>query len=138
MNARVLIAAFVGAIISFLLGWIIYGYLTPEFYNTHMLHYSGLEKSYPNLLGIFLSCFAYTLLLAVVFGNMANITTLKDGLLAGVTISLLMSLSFNLNLWSMLNLYGKSIVLVDTLINAATGGLIGAVMALIIGYKKTE
>ncbi len=140
MNARIFIAALVGAILSFLLGWLIYGFLVTDFYTTHSLmkYYIGLEKSYPNLLGIFLSCFAYTLLLAIIFGNLANITTLKDGALAGMAISLLMYLSFNLGMWSMMNLIGKSIVIVDTLINAATGGIIGAVIAWILGYKKNE
>lgn len=139
MNTRVLIAAFVGAIISFLLGWLIYGFLVTDFYSTHSLmkYYAGLEKVHPDLLGIFLSCFAYTLLLAVIFGNMANITTAKNGALAGIAISLLMALSFNLSMWSMMNLIGKSIVLLDSLINAATGGIIGAVIAWILGYKKS-
>ena len=140
MNARILIAALVGAIISFFLGWLIYGFLVTDFYATHSLmkYYVGLEKVHPDLLGIFLSCFAYTLLLAVIFGNMANITTVRNGALAGIAISLLIALSLNLSMWSMMNLYGKSIVLVDTLINAATGGIIGAVIAWIIGYKKVN
>jgi hypothetical protein len=46
MNARVLIAAFAGAIAYFLLGWLVYGILTPDFYATHSLtqYYNGLEK----------------------------------------------------------------------------------------------
>lgn len=140
MNSRIFVAALVGAILSFLLGWLIYAFLVTDFYSTHSLmkYYVGLEKSHPNLIGIFLSCFSYTLLLAVIFGSLANITTIKNGALAGIAISLLMYLSFNLGMWSMMNLIGKSIVLVDTLINAITGGIIGAVIAWILGYKKSE
>ncbi|MBK9328158.1 MAG: hypothetical protein IPM95_02355 [Sphingobacteriales bacterium] len=44
MNARVLIAALAGAVASFLLGWLFYGFLLPDFYAAHSLHYAGLEK----------------------------------------------------------------------------------------------
>ena len=139
MNARVLIAAFAGAIAYFLLGWLVYGILTPDFYATHSLtqYYNGLEKTPPNFLGIFVSGFAYTLLMAIIFGNCANITTIRNGAIAGATLSLLFTLSVDLGMWSTMNLYGRWIVVVDVLVNAVMGAIIGAVVAAVLGYKKT-
>jgi glycopeptide antibiotics resistance protein len=139
MNARVLIAAFAGAIAYFLLGWLVYGILTPDFYATHSLtqYYNGLEKTPPNFLGIFVSGFAYTLLMAIIFGNWANITTIRNGAIAGATLSLLFTLSVDLGMWSTMNLYGRWIVVVDVLVNAVMGAMIGAVVAAVLGYKKT-
>jgi hypothetical protein len=149
MNARVLIAALAGAIVSFLLGWLFYGMLLPDFYAAHSLapyyvtqhEISGgikLEKMPPNLVGIFVAGFAYTLALAIIFGNWANIKTLKNGALAGAAISLLFALSVNLGMWSTMNLYGRQVVLADTLVNAVMGTVIGAVIAWVLGYKKSE
>ena len=139
MNARVLIAAFAGAIAYFLLGWLVYGILTPDFYATHSLtqYYNGLEKTPPNFLGIFVSGFAYTLLMAIIFGNWANITTIRNGAIAGATLSLLFTLSLDLGMWSTMNLYGRWIVVVDVLMNAVMGTMIGAVVAAVLGYNKT-
>ncbi len=139
MNARVLIAAFAGAIVYFLLGWLVYGILTPDFYAAHSLtqYYIGLEKMPPNFLGIFVSGFAYTLLMAIIFGNWANINTIKNGAIAGATISLLFTLSVDLGMWATMNLYGRWIVVVDVLLNAVMGVIIGAVVAAVLGYKRT-
>lgn len=140
MNARVLIAAVAGAIAYFLLGWLVYGILTPDFYAAHSLtqYYIGLEKMPPNFLGIFVAGFAYTLLMAIIFGNWANINTVKNGAIAGTTLSLLFTLSVDLGMWATMNLYGRWIVVVDVLVNAVMGAVIGAVVALVLGYKKSE
>lgn len=137
MNARVLIAALAGAVASFLLGWLFYGFLLPDFYAAHSLHYAGLEKMPPNLIGIFVAGFAYTLLMAIIFSNWAAITTLKNGALAGATISLLIALSVDLGMWSTMNLYGRQVVITDVLVNTVMGAVIGAVIAWVLGYKKT-
>ena len=139
MNTRVLIAAFAGAIAYFLLGWLVYGILTPDFYAAHSLtqYYVGLEKIPPNFLGIFVAGFAYTLLMAIIFGNWANINTIKNGAIAGATISLLFTLSVDLGMWATMNLYGRWIVVVDVLVNAVMGAIIGAVVAAVLGYKRT-
>ncbi|MCC6515796.1 MAG: hypothetical protein IT275_05530 [Chitinophagales bacterium] len=138
MNTRILIAATAGAILYFLLGWLIYDVLVADYYATHSVtqYYNGLIKSNPSFVGIFFSCFAFTLVLAVIFGNMANITTIKDGALAGTTISLLVALYLNLNIWSMFNMIGKTVVIADSLISAIVGGILGAVIAGILGYKR--
>ena len=136
MNARVLIAALAGAAASFLLGWLFYGYLLPDFYAAHSLHYAGLDKMPPNFIGIFVSGFAYTLLMAIIFSNWAAITTLKNGALAGATISLLIALSVDLGMWSTMNLYGRQVVIADVCVNAVMGAVIGTVIAWVLGFKK--
>ncbi len=98
MNARILIAAFIGAILFFLLGWLFYGILAMDFLTAHSIQYTGMYKEHPNLLGLFVSGFALTLLIAIIFRQWASINTVKNGALAGITIFLLMSLSIDLNL----------------------------------------
>jgi predicted cobalt transporter CbtA len=136
MNTRILIAAFAGAVIYFLLGWLVYGNLIVDFFAAHSMHYEGLEKMPPNLIGIFVSGFSFCLLLAVIFGNWANINTLKNGAMAGTAIGILVGLYVDLSLYSTLNLYGRQVVVVDVLLNALFGAILGAVIAWILGYRK--
>jgi hypothetical protein len=139
MNTRILIAAFAGAVIYFLLGWLVYGILIVDFFAAHsmMQYYVGLEKMPPNLIGIFISGFAFCLLLATIFGNWANITTLKNGAMAGTAIGLLIGIYVDMSLYSTLNLYGRQVVVVDVLLNALFGAILGALIAWILGYKKS-
>lgn len=138
MNARVLIAALAGAVVFFLLGWLFYGFLLPDFFAAHSIHYEGLEKMPPNFIAIFVSGFAFALMLAVIFGNMASINTLKNGALAGASISLLFALSVDLGLYGTMNLSGRQVVIVDVLVYTVMGTIIGAVIAGVLGYKKAE
>ena len=140
MNVRVLIAALVGAVVSFFLGWVIYVYIVADFYAAHSLtkYYIGLEKMPPNLLGIFVSGFAGTLLLALIFNKWANINTPVEGAKAGAWIFLLIAITIDLYLWSSMNLMGKRVIITDIVINAVVGAIIGAVIAWILGYKKNE
>ncbi len=139
MNSRVFVAALVGAIVYFLLGWLFYGFLLNDFYAAHSLtkYYIGLEKMPPNFIGIFASGLAYTLLLAIIFGYWSDISTVKNGAIAGTAIGLLFALSADLGIWSMYNLIGRQVVVADVLVNALMGAIIGTVIAMILGYKKT-
>jgi hypothetical protein len=138
MNVRVLIAALVGAVVSFFLGWVIYAKLVADFYAAHSLHYPFLMYAEPNLLGIFISGFAGTLLLAIIFNKWANITTLAEGAIAGSWIYLLIAISLDVYIWSTMYLLGKRVVIADIVINAVMGAVVGAIIAWVLGYKKSE
>lgn len=137
MNSRVLLAALAGAVVYFLLGWLFYGFLMPDFYAAHSIHYDGLEKMPPNFIGIFVSGFAYTLLMAIIFGYWSTINTVKDGAIAGLSIAILFALSVDLGMWSTMNLSGRQVVIADVLVNAVMGIIIGGVVAGVLGYKKS-
>ncbi|MFN8295412.1 MAG: hypothetical protein U0T69_04415 [Chitinophagales bacterium] len=138
MNVRVLIAALIGAVVSFFLGWLVFVYVVTDFYAAHSLHYAGLEKMPPNLIGIFVAGFANALLIAVIFNKWANINTLAAGAIAGTWISFLIILSIDLYLWSSLNLMGKRVVIADILINTLIGTIVGTIIAWVLGYKKDQ
>lgn len=88
MNVVFLIAAFAGAIAYFLLGlvslWHTYTwFLLP----IHSHSINDCEKTLNfNSFRHFVSGFAYTLLMAIIFGNWANITTIRNGAIAGATL----------------------------------------------------
>ena len=41
MNTKVLLAAIVGGVVAFLLGWLLFGILLADFMDKNMIHYEG-------------------------------------------------------------------------------------------------
>ena len=69
MNMKVLIAALVGGVVAFLLGWLIWGTLLMGYYEASMIHYEGLMKTEGDMnLGLmFLSNLTLSLLMSLLF-----------------------------------------------------------------------
>ena len=136
MNARLIVASVVGAIVSFLLGWLIFGILAANFYTANMNHFAGLDKMPPDLIALFAANFFFAFMMAYIFDQWAKITTWMEGAKAGAWLSFLWILSFDLFMWAFMNVLGKKVLAVDVLLNAVLGAIIGAVIAFVLGYKK--
>jgi hypothetical protein len=80
MDTRTLLAALVGGVVAFLLGWLIFGMLLMGWMEAHMLSYPGLMKTEEemNLALMFLSNLCLALLLAWSFGRM-GVNSLTEG-----------------------------------------------------------
>lgn len=136
MNAKTIIAAVVGAIAAFLLGWIIWGMLLMDYFIANMVNYEGLMINPPILWAIFLSGLATSFLLAYLFEKM-NVHTLADGFKNGLIIYFFIALSMALYFYASMNWYsGKVVMIVDVVVNSIYGGLIGMVIALMLGRGK--
>ena len=57
MDKKIITAAIVGAIVSFLLGWLIYGFLLMDYYTEYSVRYEGLMKDPPELWAYFATPF---------------------------------------------------------------------------------
>jgi hypothetical protein len=136
MNVRVILASLAGAVVSFLLGWLVYGMLLSGYYEANTNHFNGLMINPPNLIGIFLSGWVMSFLFAFIFSKWANISSFVPGLIAAGIISFLIMLSFDLSFWSMMNLFGKKLLVVDVVVGTAFYAFIGGVVALVLGFKK--
>ena len=118
MNKKILIAALVGAVASFLAGWLVFGYLLEGYYKSNTIVYQGLMKEPPVLWAIFVSGLCWSLLLAIIFDKWANIRTFAGGLMVAGWISFLIALSFDLSLYSFFNLNTFSFLVVDVVIRS--------------------
>jgi len=140
MNTRTVLAALVGAISAFLLGWVIFGMMLMDFMSAHMLPYPGLMKGEGEMdLGlIFLSNLLIAVLLTRAFGRM-GVHDLKSGLLNGTIIGLLFYLAMDLSLMAMMNLYdGPLAVAVDVLANTVWMAAIGGVVGFMLGRGQAK
>ena len=82
MNTKLLLAALIGAIVAFFLGWLVWGILLMDYYNAYTTQYEGLMRNPPVLWALFLSQLAWTFMFAYIFDKWANITTFKSGFMA--------------------------------------------------------
>jgi len=130
MDTRTLLAALVGGVVAFLLGWLIFGMLLMGWMEAHMLSYPGLMKTEEemNLALMFLSNLCLALLLAWSFGRM-GVNSLAGGLVTGAVVGFLFYLSVDLSFMAMMNLFdGPMAVVVDVAANTVwTAGVGGAV-----------
>jgi hypothetical protein len=127
MNTKTLLGALIAGVVSFLLGWLIFGILLMDFYSANMVQYTGLMKNPPEFLIIAIANIVYGLLLAWIF-SIANINTVSKGFSAGIIIGLLMVLGFDLFLYAQMNLYNAKIIAIDVVLNGVMGGVVGAVL----------
>jgi len=140
MNLKVVYATLAGGVLSFLLGWLVYGQLLMSFYTNNSVHYEGLMKAEPNLILIFLSCLVMSFFMAFVFDSWAGFRTLTKGIYGGLYIGLLIGLGYDLSSHAMMNLFSVKVMLVDVIVsgimNAIIGGLIGWILGM--GQKPAQ
>jgi hypothetical protein len=124
MNSKTLLGALIAGIVSFLFGWIIFGFLLEDYYNSNVVQYPGLIKNPPDILPIAISNLALGILISWIF-NIAKIKTIAKGFSTGLIIGLLTSLCFDLFIYGQMNLYTIKLIIIDVAANGVMGGILG-------------
>jgi hypothetical protein len=140
MNVRVLVAAVVGAIIMFFLGWLIFGIALNSWMHANMIQYPGLMKEpMPDMLPLALANFAFAWLYAYIFDQWAGIRTFLGGVIGGITIAIPLALAIDLQYLAFFNLYKTiAVIFVDVAAIAVMNAIVGGVMGLILGKMSPE
>lgn len=141
MNSKVIIAAIIGGIVAFLLGWLLYGILLMDFMASNAGSATGVMKTDPqasDFIFVFLGNVGYALLLAYIFDQWANIRTMITGAKAGALIGLLIGLSYDFLNYGMTNLMNMTGVITDILLSAVMGGVTGAVVGWWLGRGASK
>jgi hypothetical protein len=134
MNTKTLIAGVLTAIVTFFIGWLIFGMLLMDYYNHHMLVYTGLMKNPPNLVYIAGSNLAWGLMLAYVY-SLAGINQVAKGFLTGLIIFGLIAAGIDAMFHAQFNLYSRKVLIIDVAANAVLGGIAGALLGWWNGRK---
>jgi hypothetical protein len=132
-----ILATLVGFVVLFLLGWLFYGFLLMDFYESNSGSASGVMRTDENMIwwALILGNLFQTYLLVYIFGNWANITTFSSGLKAGITIGLILGLAFNLTMYGTSNIMNMTSALVDPIVSAVMMGLTGGVVGMMLGRE---
>ena len=134
MNTKTLLAAVVAAVAYFLMGWLVYGMLLKGYMDEHTTRRAlAVMKAEPDFLYLILSNLVYGLLIAWSLARMGAGTAQSD-FIAGLLLFGLIALSIDLSLYSMMNIWkGRMIMAVDVGVNALMGGIMGALVGLVLG-----
>jgi len=133
-TTKILIAGLVAGIVYFLLGWLLYGMLLMPTFESMQGSATGVSRGEDmvwwaliagNLLG--------GLLLAYIFGRLANINTVAAGAQAGAMIGFLMASAWDLMIYGTTHLSTLGGALLDIVVWAIMTAIAGAVAAWMLG-----
>ena len=138
MIKKLILATLAGSVVQFLLGWLIYGLLLANFMNSNTTHYEGLMKDMNTgsfMILIFLSGLVMSFLITYIFQRWAKFDKFFVGLNAGFLIGFLTALSYDLYFLASMNMFSISATIVDVIANTVVVGIVGAVIAWVLGFK---
>ena len=132
------ISALVGAVVLFLLGFLVYGILLTGFMEANTGSATGVMKSDEEMSMplLFVGQLCTACLITYVYLRWASISTFKTGLLAGLVIGLLMAFGYNLVSFATSNLTTFSFAVIDAVIYGVMIGITGGVIGLVLGRLK--
>lgn len=136
MNTKVLVGGIVGAIVMFLLGWLIYGVLMGSMMEDMP------EPTSMGLLWFFIADLAVGLLLAYIYTKWAGISTAMGGAKAAIIIGLLMAIWVDGFAMGMPEMYAEGyqmtipMMLMDVVIQVVIVAAAGAAIGWYLGRGK--
>ena len=116
MNSKTLIAALLGGLTLFVMGYIVYGLLLADFYST------SVDRAEPLILYIVLGELVVGYLIAWVFSQTGT-STVADGAKVGAILGFLLALSIGLITYGVYEMAELSTHLVDSLVGAVRFGV---------------
>lgn len=135
---KILLAGLAGGVVFFLLGFLFYGVLLMKFFEANAGSATGVMKDPPIWWALILGNIFWGLLLAVIFGRWANISTFMTGLKAGAVIGVLAALSWDLTMYATSNFSNLTGTLVDVVVATAMTAITGGVVGLVLGMGKSD
>lgn len=133
---KIALSACLGSLFYFLFGWFVFEFILGSYMASNTTQIPGFKKSGEefSLFMMILSCIAYAVLLAVVFGYWANIFSFKKGSKAGAVIGVLIAVMAD-SYWYSVSHFFNSIypLLVDVTAAGLTVGLTGGLTGWFLG-----
>ncbi|MEX1257419.1 MAG: hypothetical protein WEG36_07365 [Gemmatimonadota bacterium] len=135
---RILVATLAGAIVAFVLGYLIWGLALAGFFESNAGAALNLMKEPFNLGAIALGQLAGALLLALVIQRWGEGGSAGGGAKVGAIVGFLMALSYDLTMFGSSNLMNLTATLVDPLISGVHFAVVGGVTAVALGRPAPD
>lgn len=122
----------------FLVGWAAYSLMLAEFSRMNAGTAYGVAKNPGEMEAgwVLAGSAAYALLLTIIFGRWARISTFKSGALGGWWIGLLVSTEYHLSNYGTSHLYNLNAALTYSLADAVVSAITGGVIGWTLGFRQ--
>ncbi len=136
MKQQVIIASAIGAIASFLLGWLLWGVLTMDYFNSNLSPvYIGLQKNPPVMWMIFASQVIWSVLLATLMDK-SGTSGFLGGMQTGAFLFFMVESAFIGMTHATLDIYANhTVMVVDIALNTVFGAMVGGIIGWWLGRK---
>ena len=137
-NSKIFTAGLVGAIVAFLLGFIVYGNLLAEFFVENSGSASGVMRGDDEMqwIPMILGHVTWGMLFAIVFGKWANISTFTTGAKSGALLGFLIGASFDLIQLGSTHIPNLTGIVVDIVVMTIVSAIVGGVVGWFFGRNK--
>jgi hypothetical protein len=134
MNAgKTILAALVGGIAYFLLGWLVWGIALKSTLALPAETAKVIQNAEMSMLPMLLSCLTWGGFLAYIYAKWANIGTFSSGAIAGATIALFVSITTNLGILSQYNFVSTTQAFTDIVASVIATGITGGIVGWMLG-----
>jgi hypothetical protein len=127
MKLKTLIGGLIAGVVSFLLGWLVFGILLHNYYEANSVQYPGLNWAQPRMWALIIANLSWGFLLAYIL-DLSGANSIMKGFTIGFVVFLLATLGIDMFSLAFMHLMRIRLALVDTATNAVFGGLIGAIV----------
>ena len=138
-NNKILLAGLVGAVVAFLLGFIVYGNVLTDFFMENSGSASGVMRGDDEMqwIPMILGHITWGLLFAIIYGRWANIATFATGAKAGALLGFLIGASFDLIQLGSTHIPNLTGIIVDIIVMTIISAIVGGVVGWFLGKNKT-
>ena len=138
MKPKVIYAILGATVVSFFLGWLIFGIILDPYYKSQMTVYEGMMKNPPEMWAIIIMNLSWSVLLVYIFHTWAGISTFMKGMTAGMIVFFLVGVGFDFSMYGFMNMMSFQLVIIDIIANTIMGGVVGGVAGLILGLGEKK
>ena len=132
---KILLAGLVGGVFSFFFGWLVFGILFKDMMPAGMSPVLRPEADMV-MWSMIVSNILWSLFIAYVFVQWAQIATWQGGASAGAVMGFLISAAIDTSFYAMTTMYTLQNIGIDILLNTIYVAVIGAVIGWWLGWKK--
>lgn len=136
---KILLATLVGTVVYFLFGWLVFEGFLGKYMSAHTTQITGFKKTEAesSMLMLIVSCAAYALLLAILMGQWAQVSTFREGLKIGAITGVLVATMTNSYWYSSSHFFdGFQPMLADIAAAGLTVEAMGGAIGWFLGYWR--
>ena len=129
------IGGITGGVLSFLLGWLIYGMLLKSFMEGHTGVAGNIMRAEPDFLYLAIGNLAMGFAVAYVLLK-ANVSSMAGGFITAGIFGLLISIGYDCMIYATTTVISKTAMAADVAASTVMTAVVGAVVAMVMGMGK--